>query len=286
MDTYPYPFENGMARWAERVLEEYPGFSMVGEIWLGRPSQIAAWQADAQVGIGYQSHLPYVFDFPVYDAFKPAFTEKDGWSSGIVRMYDLLTQDYLYANPQNIVLFADNHDGDRIFSKLGENLDNFKLAMTFLMTTRGLPQIYYGTEVLMTGLEHNGHGDIRQDFPGGWAGDEKNAFTGEGLSAEQQKALQFMTKLLNWRKGKEVVHHGQLKHFVPVDGMYVYFRYNENDRVMIILNTSDKDIAFDMDYFSEMLDGYSYGRNILSGKTYELKKFKVRAKTPMVLELR
>jgi glycosidase len=286
MDTYPYPFEEGMAKWAERVLEEYPGFSMVGEVWLGNPSQVAAWQADGNVGNGYQSHLPYVFDFPLYDAFKPAFTENSSWSSGIVKMYDLLTQDYLYANPQDIVVFADNHDGDRIYSKLGENLDNFKLAMTFLCTTRGLPQIYYGTEVLMTGLEHNGHGDIRQDYPGGWTGDAKNAFTGEGLTDDEKKAQQFMQKLLNWRKDKTVIHQGKLKHFIPVDGMYVYFRYDNDNIVMIILNTSDKDIDFNMAYFAEMLDGYTYGRNILSGKTHELKKFEVPAKAPMVLEIR
>jgi glycosidase len=286
MDTYPYPFEDGMAEWAERVLAEYPNFSMVGEVWLGNPSQVAAWQADAHVGSGYLSHLPYVFDFPMYDAFKPAFTEKPGWSNGILKMYDLLTQDYLYPNPENIVVFADNHDGDRLYSKLGENLDNFELAMTFLATTRGLPQVYYGTEILMTGLEHNGHGDIRKDFPGGWGSDEKNAFTGDGLTEDEQKALQFTKKLLNWRKDKTVVQFGNLKHFIPVDGMYVYFRYDESDTVMIILNTSDKEIVFDKDYYSEMVDGFKYGRNILSGKTYELKDFKIKARTPMVLELR
>ena len=286
MDTYPYPYEDAMAKWAKRVLEEYPGFSMVGEVWLSLPSQISAWQADAHVGNNYQSYLPYVFDFPIYDAFRYAFTENDGWSTGIIRLYDILSQDYLYPNPQNIVVFADNHDGDRIYTKLGENLDNFKLAMTFLMTTRGLPQVYYGTEILMTGHENRGHGDIRKDFPGGWDGDEKNAFTTEGLSEDELKWLQFMKKLLNWRKNKSVIHHGKLKHFIPVDGMYVYFRYNDSDMVMVVLNKSDKEITFDMEHFAEMVDGYSYGRNILTGKTYELNDFKIPAKTPMVLELR
>jgi glycosidase len=138
----------------------------------------------------------------------------------------------------------------------------------------------------MTGLEHNGHGDIRKDFPGGWDGDEKNAFTGKGLTEDEQKALQFTKKLFNWRKDKVVVQYGNLKHFIPMDGMYVYFRYDEDDTVMIILNTSDKEIVFDKDYYSEMVDGYKYGRNILSGKTYELKDFIIKARTPMVLELR
>ncbi len=286
MDTYPYPYENAMAEWAKRVLEEYPGFSMVGEVWLGLPSQVSAWQDDAHVGNNYRSYLPYVFDFPLYDAFRNAFTENEGWSTGIIRMYDILSQDYLYSNPQDIVVFADNHDGDRIYTKLGENLDNFKLAMTFLMTTRGLPQVYYGTEILMTGHENRGHGDIRKDFPGGWDGDEKNAFTAEGLSDDELKSLQFMKKLLNWRKNKSVVHHGKLKHFIPVDGMYVYFRYDDEDMVMVLLNKSDKEITFDKGHYAEMVDGYRYGRNILSGKTYELHKLKIPAKTPMVLELR
>jgi len=286
MDTYPYPYEDAMANWAERVLEEYPDFSMVGEVWLSQPSQVSAWQAESHVGNEYQSSLPYVFDFPIYDAFKPAFTENEGWSTGIIKMYDILTQDYLYANPQDVVVFADNHDGDRIYSKLGENLDNFKLAMTFLMTTRGLPQVYYGTEVLMTGLEHAGHGDIRKDFPGGWDGDEKNVFTGVGMSEDELKAQRFMEKLLNWRKDKPVIHHGKLKHFIPADGIYVYFRYDETNTVMVVLNTSEKEVKFSTQHFAEMVDGFKYGRNILSGKTYELVKLNLPAKTPMVLELR
>jgi len=286
MDTYPYPYKEGMATWAERVLEEYPNFSMVGEAWLNTPSQVAAWQADAHIGTEYQSNLPYVFDFPMYDAFKPAFTEQPGWSNGILKMYDLLTQDYLYPNPQKIVAFADNHDGSRIYSKLDEDFDAFKMAMAFLATTRGMPQVYYGTELLFTNIDSLGHGDIRKDFPGGWDGDTKNAFTGEGLTKEEQKGFDYMKKLMNWRKDKTVIHNGEMKHFIPIDGMYVYFRYNENDTVMVILNTSEQAIAFDKDYYSEMLNGFRYGRNILSGKTHELDDFKVKARTPMLMELR
>nr|NQU90144.1 glycoside hydrolase family 13 protein [Bacteroidota bacterium] len=286
MDTYPYPYPEAMAEWAKRVLKEYPDFSMVGEVWLSNPSQVAAWQAGDKMQTGLESNLPYVFDFPMYDAFRYAFSEQQGWSTGIIRMYDILTQDYLYAKPLDIVTFADNHDGDRLYSKLGEDPDRFKLAMAFLMTTRGVPQVYYGTEVLMTGLEHNGHGDIRKDFPGGWTGDSINAFTREGLNSDQVKAVKFMERLLNWRKNKAVIHTGKLKHFIPVDGLYVYFRYDDNDKVMVVLNTSDKTIKFDPEYYGEMVDGYTYGKNILAGKTFFLTKLNIPAHTPMVLELR
>ncbi len=286
MDTYPYPYEDSMAEWARRVLEEYPGFSMVGEAWLNYPSQVAVWQADEHVYDSYQSHLPYVFDFPLYDALGRAFTEGDGWSTGVIRFYDVLSQDYLYTHPENIVVFADNHDGSRIFTKVGESLNRLRMAITLVMTTRGVPQIYYGTEILMAGDEGQGHGKLRKDFPGGWQGDTVNAFTGNGLTFDQKKALNFMTRLANWRKNKPVMHHGKLKHFLPVDGLYVYFRYDDNDTVMVVLNSAEKPNYFDRERYSEMLEGFRYGKNILTNKMYELSKMKIFPETPMVLELK
>jgi glycosidase len=286
MDTYPYPYEDAMAQWAKRVLEEYPGFSMVGEAWLNYPSQVAVWQADQHICDGYQSYLPYVFDFPLYDALGKAFTENDGWSSGVVRFYDVLSQDYLYTHPENIVVFADNHDGSRIFTKVGEDPERLKMAVTLVMTTRGVPQIYYGTEILMSGDESMGHGRLRKDFPGGWEGDTVNAFSGTGLTFEQRKTMAFMKRLANWRKNKTVIHHGKLKHFLPVDGLYVYFRYDDNDTVMVVLNTAEKPNYFNPERYSEMLKGFRYGKNILTNKMYELTKMKIFPKRSMVLELR
>ena len=285
MDTYPYPFKDVMAEWAKRVLEEYPDFSIVGEAWLSEPAQVAYWQNVPNIKTGYNSNLPYIMDFPMADAFRYAFNEKDGWSTGIVRMYDILSQDYLYSEPSNIVTFADNHDGDRIFTKLEEDLDNYKLAMTFLVTTRGVPQIYYGTEILMTGYENRGHGDIRKDFPGGWPGDKKNAFTENDRNNDENAAFNYLKTLLNWRKNKTVIHNGKLKHFIPVDGVYVYFRYDENETVMVVLNNSERKQTLEKNRYLEMTGKYKQANDILSGKMFDTDNILVPAKSALVFEL-
>lgn len=285
MDTYPYPFKDVMAEWAKRVLEEYPDFSIVGEAWLSEPAQVAYWQNVPNIKTGYNSNLPYIMDFPMADAFRYAFNEKDGWSTGIVRMYDILSQDYLYSEPSNIVTFADNHDGDRIFTKLEEDLDNYKLAMTFLVTTRGVPQIYYGTEILMTGYENRGHGDIRKDFPGGWPGDKKNAFTENDRNNDENAAFNYLKTLLNWRKNKTVIHNGKLKHFIPVDGVYVYFRYDENETVMVVLNNSERKQTLEKNRYLEMTGKYKQAKDILSGKMFDTDNILVPAKSALVFEL-
>ncbi len=286
MDTYPYPEKEAMADWARRVREEYPNFSMVGEAWLPQPALVAPWKDNNGVETDYKSYLPYVFDFPMYDAFRFVFNEKDGWGTGIVKMYDMLAQDYVYGENLNIVIFADNHDGDRLFTKLEEKLDRFKLAMTFLLTTRGVPQIYYGTEILMTGYENRGHGDIRKDFPGGWKEDPRNAFTQAGRTNDENEAFNHIRTLLNFRKGKTALHDGQLKHFIPVDGLYVYFRFDDAGTMMVIINNSDQERPFEQNRYAEMLKGISSGKDILTGKTTDLSSLKIPAKTSMVVELK
>lgn len=286
MDTYPYPYKEPMARWAERLMLEYPNFSIVGEAWLSYPSQVAVWQQGDKLGTGYESALNYVFDFPMYDAFRFAFNEDAGWGTGLVRFYDLLSQDYLYYNPLNIVTFADNHDGDRIFSKLNEDLASLKMAMTFLLTTRGVPQIYYGTEILKTGWDSPSHGEIRTDFPGGWPGDERNAFTTEGRTADENEAFDHIRTLLQWRKNKDVIHFGNLKHFIPENNVYVYFRYNDEETVMVILNNNTEDQQLQNARFLEVTKGFSEGINILDGRKFSLNQLIVPARTGLVLELK
>jgi len=286
MDTYPYPEKEAMAEWAKRVRDEYPNFSMVGEVWLPQPAMVAPWKDNPAIETDYKSYLPYVFDFPMYDAFRFAFNEKESWGTGIIKMYDILSQDYVYGKQQNIVVFADNHDGDRIYTKLEEKLDRFKLAMTFLLTTRGLPQIYYGTEILMTGHENRGHGDIRKDFPGGWEGDSINAFTPAGRTNDENLAFNHVKKLLNWRKNKTVMHDGKLRHFIPVDGVYVYFRYDERDTVMVFINNSDQEKIFDQKRYAEMIGSFSAGTDILTGSTFEFSSLKIPGKTSMVVEMK
>ncbi len=286
MDTYPYSYKDFMADWMKRILQEYPDFNVVGESWLPVASSVAYWQENTKNPDGYQSNLTNVFDFPMMYAMGEAFVEKDSWDKGIVKIYDILGQDFVYANPNKLVIFADNHDGDRFFTKINENLDDFKLAMAFLLTSRGIPEIYYGTEILMTGHENRGHGDIRKDFPGGWQGDTTDAFTAEGRTKQQNEAFDYLKKLLIWRKNNEIIHTGKLKHFIPENGVYVYFRYNKNESVMVLLNNSDKEQEIKTDRFAECLKGFNSGKGIISGKEInDLSIIKIPAKTAKIIEL-
>jgi len=286
MDTYPYSFKNFMAEWMKRINFEYPNFNVVGESWLPDPANVAYWQEGSNNEDGYESHLKNVFDFPLMYAISVAFNEKDDWNNGIVKLYDALGKDFLYGKPENLVIFPDNHDGDRFYTKVNENLDKYKLTMSFLATTRGIPEIYYGTEILMTGQEHKGHGDIRKDFPGGWEGDKADAFTKEGRSTEQNEAFYYLSNLLNWRKNKDVIHTGKLKHFIPENGVYVYFRYNDDESVMVILNNSEKEQVFTTERFAENLSGFNSGNEIISGKKLEnLDEIIIPEKSAMIIEL-
>ncbi|RLD87371.1 MAG: alpha-amlyase [Bacteroidetes bacterium] len=285
-DTYPYPYKDFMAKWMQRILEEYPHFNVVGEAWLSYPVSVAYWMENDRNFDGYHSYLTNVFDFPLMYAISKAFNEPEGWSTGTAELYEIISQDFVYSHPENLVLFADNHDGDRFFSKMGEDLKRFKLAMAFLMTTRGIPQIYYGTEILMTGLEHNGHGDIRKDFPGGWPGDTLNAFVAEGRTKEQNEAFNYLKTLMNWRKNKKVIHTGKLTHYIPQDGVYVYFRYNNTKSVMVLLNNTEEDKTIDCSRFSENLSGYTKGRTVIKQRIIDnLNTITVPAKSPLIIEL-
>lgn len=285
-DTYPYPDKDFMAEWMRRVLEEYPDYNVVGEVWLSYPQAVAYWLENDNNADGYHSHLTNVFDFPLMYAISKAFNEEEGWSTGNAQLYEVLSQDYVYSDPMKLVVFADNHDGDRLFTKLGEDINKFKLAMTVLFTTRGTPQIYYGTEILMTGNEHQGHGFIREDFPGGWDGDEKDAFTRNGRTDEQNEAFDFVKRILNWRKGNNAVQNGKLTHYLPEDGVYVYFRYTEKESVMVMLNNTNEDKEVNMKRFYENLKGYSTGRSVLDRRGWEnLDIITVPAKSPLIIEL-
>jgi len=285
-DTYPYPYKEFMAEWMKRVLEEYPDFNVVGEVWLSYPQAVAYWLENDNNADGYHSKLTNVFDFPLMYAISKAFNEDEGWSTGTSQLYEVLSQDYVYSDPQKLVLFADNHDGDRLFSKLGEDLDKFKLAMAFLFTTRGIPQIYYGTEILMTGFEHQGHGYIRKDFPGGWPGDPVDAFSARGRSTDQNTAYNFVKHLMNWRKNNKAVQEGKLTHYVPENGVYVFFRQTEDECVMVLLNNSKEDREVDMRRFAVNLKGYKTAKSVLD-RTFldRLDKVVVKAKSPMIFEL-
>ncbi len=285
-DTYPYPYKDFMARWMQRILKEYPDFNVVGEVWLDYPAVTAYWLDNTTNADGYRSYLTNVFDFPLATAIARAFNEPEGWSTGMMRLYELQSQDFLYSDPMRLVTFADNHDGDRFFTKMQEDFRRFTMGMIFLMTTRGIPQLYYGGEILMTGKEHEGHGYIRKDFPGGWPGDTRNAFTEEGRTEEQQEAFAFMRRLLQWRKSSKAVQYGKLVQYLPENGVYVYFRHFEGETVMVVLNNLQQNREIDLSRFASDLEGYTRGRSVLTRQSFEkLDKLYIPAKSGLVIEL-
>ncbi len=285
-DTYPYPDKDFMAEWMRRVLEEYPNYNVVGEVWLSFPPAVAYWLENDRNADGYHSNLTNVFDFPLMYAISKAFNENEGWSSGSAQLYETLSQDYVYSDPMNLVVFADNHDGDRLYSKLDEDINKYKLAMAFLFTTRGIPQIYYGTEILMTGHEHDGHGFIREDFAGGWEGDENNAFTSGGRTPEQNEAFNFLRRLMNWRKSSKAVQNGKLTHYLPENGVYVYFRHTEEESVMVMLNNTNEDKEVDLSRFAKNIGGFETGKSVLNRMYFDkLDTIVVPAKSPLIIEL-
>lgn len=287
MDTQPYSDKDFMSDWGRYVMNEYPRFNIVGESWSGIPALTSYFQGGRLQHDGYDSNIPSVFDFSLYDAIGLAFEEEQGWSSGMMRLYNSLSQDYLYANPYNLVIFGDNHDTDRFLKRVGDDVGKLKMGIAFIATTRGIPQIYTGTETLESAYEHDGHGKLRVTFPGGWPGDPVNAFTREGRTDEQNEIVDYISLLLNYRKNKEVLHYGWLRHFVPENNIYTYFRYNEDDTVMIVLNNNDTEMPLQTRRFEESTRGYTIAYDIISGRSFPIsEEWTIPANTALVLELR
>ena len=285
-DTYPYPYKDFMSKWMKRILEEYPRLNVVGESWLSYPSAVAYWLENDRNYDGYHSHLTNVFDFPLMYAIIKAFNEHNCLDTGAARLYEIISQDFVYADAAKLVVFGDNHDIDRLFYNLHNNLNSWKMAMTFILTTRGIPLIYYGTEILMDGNKHKSDGNVRKDFPGGWPQDLKNSITAAGRTQQQNDAYNFITHLLHWRQNSKAVQYGNLTHYIPGDGVYVYFRKYKDENVMVILNNNDKEVNLDMSRFENDLKEYSKAKSVLTRRYYEkLDNISIPAKSPLILEL-
>ncbi len=270
MDTYSYSDKQFMADFTGRVMREYPHLNIVGEEWRYDPAEVSYWQAGKQNRDGYRSNLPSLMDFPVGFALLGALTQADSWRSGLDALYSVLGDDFLYPNPNNLVVFADNHDTDRIFTMLGRDYELWRMAMVFVASTRGVAEYTYGTEILMANNPPKDDGDVRRDFPGGWPGDDVDAFSGRGLDPPAAKAQQFLRTLLNWRKGSPAAQFGELRHYAPTDGVYVYFRHLDRETVMVVLNKGTKDATLDLGRFRESLARGVSGRDVLSGTTLQL----------------
>ena len=284
MDTYPYSGRPFMAEWTRRVMEEFPDFNVVGEEWTDNPLIVAYWQGGADKHDGYRSWLPSVMDFPLNSVLAPALTAGESFSDGLIKLYSMLANDVLYPDPGGLVIFGDNHDMLRIYSQLGEDDGLFELAMAYLATMRGAPQIYYGTEILTA--SSGDHGDIRSDFPGGWAGDSVDAVSGAGLTDEQLQAQSLVRTLFNWRKTSAPVHEGGLTHFLPQAGVYVYFRSLGSERVMVVLNKNTDPYALDTARFEEVLGDAQTGVDVIRGESYDLTSpIPLTPRTALVLEI-
>ena len=282
MDTYPYPDMYFMRDWTAAVMTEYPDFNIVGEEWVLRPTIVSYWQKGKENANGYTSELKSVMDFPVQHALTTSLNDPNSWNA----VYEELGQDYLYPDPNNLVVFPDNHDMSRIFTQLNEDEDLVKLALTYIATVRGIPHVYYGTEILMGNKGTEDHGVIRTDYPGGWKKDKVNAFSGEGLTESQVETKNYLTQLFKWRKDNKAIHNGKLVHFAPVNNTYVFFRYTKDEMVMVILNKDKDPINVDIQEYKEVLKGKLSGKDILTGKLYNaVDNLQVSGKTAMIIEV-
>lgn len=271
-DTHPYADYDFMSTWCKEVLEEYPHFNIVGETWLNSNVLVSYWQKDSKLAAPKNSNLPTVMDFPLTDLMTKAFDEETTeWSGGLYRLYDYHTQDFVYANPMSLLTFLDNHDTSR-FCKNEEdskNITRYKQAITYLLTTRGIPQIYYGTEILMAADKSEGDGYLRRDFPGGWKGDKVNCFTREGRTELQNEAFDYTRKLLNFRKGNEAICKGTMKHFAIRNGIYVYERKYNDSSVVVVMNGTDENQTLNLAPYKEVLPK-SEATDFITGKKVAL----------------
>ena len=289
MDTYQYNDRDAMTQWAKAITDEYPKFNIVGETSFANSMDIAFWQKNSVNSLKYNSDLPSVMDFVLQRSLLSCFNEHGKYweDMGMNRLYNTIGNDYLYPDINNLLIFAENHDTQRINENYKGNLNKFKMAMSVLMTMRGIPQIYYGSEIGMRGNKDVGDGDIRQDFPGGWQGDSINAFTSKCRTSTQNEYFSFVSKLLNWRKYKIVIHTGLLTHYAPQNDVYTYFRYNQTEKIMVIINNNETDQIIESERFNQSIETKSIGTDVITGKTVDLKnKFTIPKQTAMILELR
>jgi len=287
-DTYPYPDKHFMAEWTRRIMQEYPDFSIVGEEWSPNPNITSYWQRGKHNHDGYVSDLTSVMDFPLQVALKKSLTQAEKeWGSVWTGTYEMLGNDYLYPAPLDVMIFADNHDMSRIYTQLDEDDDLFRMAVVFYLTMRGIPQIYYGTEILMSHPGTDSHGVIRSDFPGGWDGDRVDAFTGKGLKKKARENQAFMRTLLNWRKANPVIHTGKLMHYTPERNVYAYFRYNDDKTVMVVFNRGDEAATIDTARFEERLQGATRAIDVISGKMYNVNRsLALEPRSVLLLEIK
>ena len=285
MDTYPYADAKAMAHWMKVIGEEYPNFNTVGETWVTEPAYTAAWQKDSKIA-KENSYLPTVMDFAFYDRINQAKNEEtDAWWNGFNRIYNNFVYDYLYQKPSNVMAFLENHDTDRF---LGEGKDTvaLKQALALLLTVNRTPQLYYGTEVLMNGTKSVTDGNVRKDFPGGFPGDTRNCFTREGRTQAENAMFDWLSRLLHWRQGNDVIIKGKQTQFIPYKGIYVIARQYNGKTVLTILNGNRKQADMQLDRYAEVIGNATAAKDVITGRTVKLdKKLSLKSRQTLIIEL-
>ncbi len=286
LDTYPYSDLKFLQDWAQAVLREYPGFGIFGEVWVNGVGVQGYFHGDNAIDDGYNSYLPGLTDFTLYDALHVGLNENFGWYEGVRRIYHTLSQDYVYGNVMQNVVFLSNHDISRFYSLMKEDMSKFKLAIAFAMTTRGMFQWYYGDEIGMKNYVWPEDGLVREDFPGGWPSDKTNKFDVAQLKGQESELYTYVSSLANWRKNSDAIAHGKLMQFIPENGVYVYFRYTQTETVMVVMNTGDKTYALEKVRFAERLNGYTQAQEVTTMQTQSLSDLSVPAGSAGIFQLK
>ncbi len=281
LDTYPFNDPDYMAKWAADVKAEFPTLSIFGEVLTSNVAIQAFFTQGNTVNRGLDTHLPGVTDGAVKEAIYAALNDAN---DGATRLYETLAQDYLYQDATRNTVFLDNHDMSRVFSVVGENMNKYRSAIALLLTLRGVPQLYYGDEILMKNFS-NPDGLVRADFPGGWHGDPVNKFTAQGRNYAENDAFNYVKKLANYRKNTPALQAGKMMQYIPQKNVYLYFRYDDSKTVMIIYNGSDSEQTITTDRYTERIKGAKKARNIITGEVLNLDKLTIGNKSTLVLEL-
>lgn len=287
-DTYSYADKEFLSQWTKTILDEYPNFNIVGEEMSTIVSQVSYWQIDKKNYDGYTSYLPSLMDFLLTENIITSLTTTNNWFSTWKDTYQGLAEDYQFPHPENLLIFPDNHDIDRFYTRLNKNFDNWKLGIALFMTIRGIPQFFYGTELLMTNEKLGDDGLRRGDFYGGWEKDIKNAETGEGLTTEENLAKAYFSKLLNWRKTSSAITEGKFMHYAPQkNDVYVYFRYNDNQKIMVLLNKSNENVELDVNRYSQLISNKFTAKEIITDSEITVDNFiTISPKIAMILEIK
>lgn len=285
-DTYPYAEKEFLSEWAGRIMSEYPKFNIVGEEWSYNPIRIAYWQDGNNNKDGYKSNLKSTMDFAMQKAIQEGILEEEAWNTGLIKIYENLANDFYYSNPESLLIFNDNHDMSRIHTQMKKDITKTKMAIGLMLVLPRIPQLLYGTEILMEDSSNPGdHGLIRSDFPGGWDNDKINAFSKQNLTDDQIEMQEYLKVLLNFRKKSKAIHIGNTIHFAPKNGVYLLQRRYNDEIVIFIINKNKNDVRLSNDRFSELNLNNIVFSDIHSGKKFSFSKtLKLKSNSSYILK--